>query len=175
MAAQRKYKKAELFAEKIDAYFNSICALETVERTVFRGTDDGGKKIYDVEPVYTIDGEAMRKTVWYTPPTIGGLCLFLGISRKTFGEYALRGGKYAEAVEDARMKVCAYLEEKISDPEIRNVKGVQLALESLLAVLEEEARATRKKLTTGDYMKLLEEAIACGFIGAEGEDDAENG
>ena len=175
MAAQLKYKKAADFEAKVNEYFGNISAEEPVMRTDFKGTDADGKKIYRVSPVLMKNGEPMQKTVWYTPPTIGGLCLFLGISRKTFGEYALRGGKYAEAVEDARMKVCAYLEEKISDPEIRNVKGVQLALESLLAVLEEEARATRKKLTTGDYMKLLEEAIACGFIGTEGEDDAENG
>ena len=172
MANKLKYAKAADLADAIDAYFDSISAIEDVQRVVFCGTDENGKKIYTTATVYMRSGEPMQRTVWYTPPTVGGLCLHLGITRKTLGEYARRGGAFALAVERARSVIAAYLEEKISDPDIRNVKGVQLALESLLAVLEEEARATKKKLTTADYTKLLSEAIACGFIGG-GEEEAD--
>ena len=171
MANRLKYKKAADFEARINEYFENISAEEPVMRTVFEGTDEEGKKKYRVEPVLKRSGEPLMRKVWYTPPTIGGLCLYLGITRKTLGEYSLRGGSYSEAVSDARSIVAAYLEEKISDPDIRNVKGVQLALQSLLNTLEEESRVSRRKLTTADYKKLLEEAIASGFI----EDTEEDG
>ena len=172
MANRLKYKKAADFEARINEYFESISAEEPVMRTVFEGTDEEGKKKYRVEPVLKRSGEPLMRKVWYTPPTIGGLCLYLGITRKTLGEYSLRGGSYSEAVSDARSIVAAYLEEKISDPDIRNVKGVQLALQSLLNTLEEESRVSRRKLTTADYKKLLEEAIASGFI-EDTEEDSE--
>ena len=164
VAAKRKYTTANALCEKINEYFDAISTEEEVERIEFRGTDEDGHKIYEPVPVFKRNGERMMRTVWYTPPTVGGMCQHLGITRKTLSEYARRGGAYAVAVEHARSRVVTYLEEKISDPDIKNVKGVQLALESLLAVLEEEAMITRKKLSTADYASLLAEAAACGFI-----------
>lgn len=176
MANRLKYKKAADFEAGINEYFENISAEEPVMRTIFDGTDEDGKKIYRVEPVLKPSGAPLTRTVWYTPPTIGGLCLYLGISRKTLGEYAARGGAYGAAVSDARSIVAAYLEEKISDPDIRNVKGVQLALQSLLNTLEEESRVTRKKYTTADYAEILRRAMENGFISAAPEEtDDEDG
>lgn len=165
MPQKRKYESSAALAEAIESYFKSISAEEEVVRTVFDGTDDSGNKKYHAEAVLNRNGESMRRIVWYTPPTIGGLCLYLGISRKTFSAYSARKA-YAAAIAHARSVVMAYLEEKISDPDIKNVKGVSLAMETLLSVLEDEKRrAEPVAISTKECAELLREAAACGFFG----------
>ena len=164
MPQKRKYETPAALAEEIEKYFESISAEEDVVRTVFDGTDSGKQK-YRTEVVLNRQGEPMRRIIWYTPPTIGGLCLYLGISRKTFSAYAARKGAYADAVAHARSVVMAYLEEKISDPDIKNVKGVSLAMETLLSVLEDEKRRVEPVSISGkECAELLREAAECGFI-----------
>ena len=165
MAKKKKYASPKSFEEAIEFYFNSICTEETVTSKRWEKTDDG-RWVEQEAPVEDKNGRPLTRVVYVTPPTVGGLCLYLGISRSAFSDYGRRRG-YAEAVENARARILAYLEEKISDPDVRNVKGVTQAMEMLMRAIEEESGRQVRPLTTEERTALLQSAINCGFIGGD--------
>ena len=167
MAKAKKCKNAAEFSKAIDEYFGSISAEEDVIKLVPDGFDDKGRQKYSAETVKDRNGNTLKRTVWYTPPTISGLCIYLDISRKTFNEYAKRDGEYGEAARKARYIVYAYLDGARSDPNTRNVKGVDLAMISLEAAIDAEGEAKEKKMSLSDYEEALKRAMRLfgdGFI-----------
>lgn len=111
MAAGRlkKYTKKSL-REAIEAYFRSI------SHTVSVRDDTGGIIRND-------DGEDIRTVQFVVPPSITGLCLYLGIDRSTWQNYA-DAEKHPELVgicQGARTRIEAYLEQELLTRE----KGVQ--------------------------------------------------
>lgn len=127
-----------------------------------KGAD--GKWIKRTVPVTARSGCPMTKLEWFTPPTVGGLCAHLGISRHTFSALA-KSARFADAAAAARAVITTYLEERISDPEARNIKGVQLSLETLTAAQKDEA-AQVVPMTNAERAELLREMIENGFIDA---------
>ncbi len=171
MANKRKFENAEEFAEAIDNYFNSISAEEVAIRMVHDGFDDKGKPIFIPKTVENRNGKPLKRIVWYTVPSIGGLCVALGISPKTFSEYAARGGKYGDAAQRARYTVYAYLEEARSNPETRNVKGVELAMNSLTASIEADGKPKEKPMSHNDYEEALRRMRESGFLDMIDDDE----
>ena len=172
MANKRKFDNAEEFESAIDKYFNSISAEETATRMVQDGFDDKGKPIYIPVEVKNRNGEPLKRIVWYTVPSMGGLCVALGISPKTLGEYASKGEKYSNAVLKARYTVYAYLEEARSNPDTRNVKGVSLAMDALSAAIDSESKQKTKPMTHNEYEAALKRMRDSGFL--DMIDDGEN-
>ena len=164
MANKRKFENAEALEAAIDKYFNSISAEETATRMAQDGFDDKGKPIYIPVEVKNRNGEPLKRIVWYTVPSIGGLCASLGITPKTLGEYASKGEKYARAVQKARYTVYAYLEEARSNPETRNVKGVSLAMDALSAAIDAESKPKVKPMTHNEYEEALKRMRDSGFL-----------
>lgn len=172
MANKRKFENAEEFAEAIDKYFNSISAEETVTRMEHGGFDDKGKPIFIPKVVNNRNGEPLKRIVWCVAPSITGLCIALGISPKTFGEYAAKGGEYGKAALKARYTVYAYLEEARSNPDTRNVKGVSLAMDALAASIDAESKPKEKPMTHNQYEEALKRMRESGFLDmiADGEE-----
>lgn len=172
MANKRKFENAEEFAEAIDKYFNSISAEETVTRMEHDGFDDKGKPIFIPKVVNNRNGEPLKRIVWCVAPSITGLCIALGISPKTFGEYAAKGGEYGKAALKARYTVYAYLEEARSNPDTRNVKGVSLAMDALAASIEADNKPKEKPMSHNDYEEALKRMRESGFLDmiADGEE-----
>ena len=164
MANKRKFENAEEFAKAIDNYFNSISAEETVTRMEHDGFDDKGKPIFIPKVVNNRNGEPLKRIVWCTVPSITSLCIALGISPKTFGEYAAKGGEYGKAALKARYTVYAYLEEARSNPDTRNVKGVSLAMDALAASIEAENKPKEKPMTHNQYEEALKRMRESGFL-----------
>ena len=70
----KKYTKKGLEAA-VEGYFASI------SRSV-------QARDADKQPLYNDAGEPIRVTEYVRPPTVGGLCLYLGIDRSTWQNYA---------------------------------------------------------------------------------------
>ena len=173
MANKRKFENAEEFAKAIDNYFNSISAEETVTRMEHGGFDDKGKPIFIPKVVNNRNGEPLKRIVWCVAPSITGLCIALGISPKTFGEYAAKGGEYGKAALKARYTVYAYLEEARSNPDTRNVKGVSLAMDALAASIDAENKPKEKPMSRSELEDALRRAFENGFFSDGNDGDEE--
>lgn len=114
MGRKKTYTSAKRLKEDIEAYFAGI----TVRRAVTEFIDTGertnkGKPILREVPVKDLNGEPIYETVFLKPPTITGLCLFLGISLDTFENYA-KDKTLGEVISWARLVIEQYLEEQLS-------------------------------------------------------------
>ena len=113
----KKYTKKGL-EKAVEGYFASI------SRTVDARDEDG-------EPMLNDAGEAIRVTQYVRPPSVGGLCLYLGIDRSTWQNYADRElhPEFQEITAYARMCMEAYLEEQLLTRE-KNVQGLIFNLQN---------------------------------------------
>lgn len=156
MAAGRPKKyTAKAFREAVDAWFRSI----TVE-------------VCD-EAVINMDGEPIRRKVYAVPPTISGLCLALGIDRKTWQHYAdgNLNPRHAPICEDVRLRIEAYLEGQLLTRE-KSLQGIIFNLQNNYGWRERHEHAqtvelgerTREvvaqNLTLDEKMALIREAAA---------------
>lgn len=111
MAAGRpkKYTKKGL-REAIERYFRSI------SRTIPARDDTGGIIRND-------DGEEIKVVRFVVPPSVTGMCLYLGIDRSTWQNYADAAlhPELAGICQGARTRIEAYLEQELLTRE----KGVQ--------------------------------------------------
>lgn len=117
MARPKKYTKKGL-EKAIEGYFASI------SRKV-RVLDDDG------EAVYNDVGESIWVTEYVRPPTVSGLCLYLGIDRSTWQNYADRElhPELADIAADARVRMECWLEEQLLTRE-KNVQGLIFNLQN---------------------------------------------
>lgn len=86
----RKYQTAAALRRAVEGYFHSISYRREViifRREIVR---EEGKDVIQETPVICrdADGEPMMETVWREEPSKAALCLYLGISRDTWAEYA---------------------------------------------------------------------------------------
>lgn len=123
----KKYTAAA-FSRGCKAYFASISYQRPVTRPEMILDDDGlpllddyGHTRYKQVPVITADGKEAWETCWIEPPSIQGLCLYLGIDASTFSRYQKPdpedpdSEKLAEAAKMAKARVEAYLISRLED------------------------------------------------------------
>lgn len=113
----KKYSKKSL-EQAVEGYFSSI------SRTVDVRDEDGGTVFNDA-------GDPIRVVEYVRPPSVGGLCLYLGIDRSTWQNYADRTlhPELAEITAYARMRMETYLEEQLLTRE-KNVQGLIFNLQN---------------------------------------------
>ena len=70
---EKRWKSAGALEEAVEQYFRSISRTVTAEE---RGA-----------PILNDEGEPIRYREYVVPPTVWGLCVFLGISRATWESY----------------------------------------------------------------------------------------
>lgn len=135
MARPRIFKSKSEFASAVDGYFASICYKETVTiREPVRDQDgnlmmDGkGHIVYHDKPVLNLNGEPIEREIYAVPPTIQGLCEYLGIGHDTWSNYAKRKG-FSEIVTRARARIERFLEEGLYENP-RAARGIMLNLTS---------------------------------------------
>lgn len=101
MARPKVYETSEELEAGVERYFNTI-------RTA------------------TLDGLV---TEWRRPPTVAGLCLSLGINRRTWARYC--NDPAFQAVTDwAQMEMEAYLEEELLSPHRKSTHGIEFNLQN---------------------------------------------
>ena len=162
----RKYTAAK-FREAVDKYFRSISTLVPV-----MGID--GENALDM------DGNEIVRTAYAVPPTVSGLCLKLGIDRRTWANYAdpeKHGGTkekpsaYAKVCDDVKLRIEAYLNEQLLVRE-KSVQGVIFNLSNnfgwsekhehsqRVELGEETRKVVAQNLTLDEKFALIREAAA---------------
>lgn len=87
MAAPKKYGKKTLEAAVRD-YFNSITREVIIQERVPTGKKDAwGHDVYELRNVENNLGEVAKRTEYLVPPTLGGLCIHLGIANSTWSRW----------------------------------------------------------------------------------------
>lgn len=179
MARPRKYSKREL-AEAVARYFDSISRMVPVmERVETDRRDDKGHVIYEKKPVLNrLDQPAMIEE-FIVPPTIGGLCQFLGIHRSTWAEYCSKD-EFSDTTTRAGGRIRAYLEQQLLVR--KDVKGIIFDLQNNHGYSEkrhlEFGPNANKAISTagmsiGERKALLEQIGREFMPGGDGDEQAE--
>lgn len=111
----RKYDKRTL-KKAVDEYFKSISTEVALK-------DETGSPIKDR------NGKTVKVIKYFTPPSVTGLCLALGIDRSTWQNYAADGAETAEVCAEARAVIELYLEEQLVTKE-KSVQGIIFNLQN---------------------------------------------
>ena len=180
MGRYRKYRTDKALREMVEAYFRSISR----EKLVMEAYNTGGKDawghfVFEWRPVSDLNGVYMREREYVIPPTVGGLCAFLEISRSTWHEYC-QEEKFRETTEWAREQMLSWREEQLLRRPGKMLKGLTLDLQAnygyarRLAVgkgdqgqVGADSGPSAAGMTTAEKMALLREMA--GVIG-NGED-----
>ena len=106
----KKYKSKKALADAIERYFRSI------SRTI-QAQDAYGQNIFND------DDEAIMVTQYIRPPSISGMCLYLGIDRSTWQNYCDEKlhPEFESVTAMTRARIEAWLEEQL----LMREKGVQ--------------------------------------------------
>ena len=93
MGRYRKYRSDKALREMVEGYFASISREKIVCEAYNTGQKDGwGHFITEWRPVTNELGVYMREREYVIPPTVGGLCAYLRISRDTWARSGHTGG-----------------------------------------------------------------------------------
>lgn len=130
MGRPRKYNKKTL-GEEVDRYFASITRVVPLTEKVDTGRRDGdGHKIYEDKAVMNSLGEQATVEEFIVPPTVGSLCMALGIHRSTWAEYCNHDEhpEFKDITTEARERMRTYLEQQLLTR--KDVKGVIFDLQN---------------------------------------------
>ena len=98
MGARKKYTKKALKAA-VQTYFDRITREVVIQERVPTGEKDSwGHDVYEWREVENNLGEVAKRIEFLVPPTIGGLCLHLGIHSSTWSRWR-DGEKHPEFQE----------------------------------------------------------------------------
>jgi hypothetical protein len=128
----RKYTPAAL-RKAVGEYFDGISREVPATVMVDSGERDKfGHVVYRPERVKNKLGEEVVLTEYITPPTIGGLCLHLGITRETWSKYSDEEThpELSDTTSRAKGRIRAYLECELLTRKDSGVKGVLFDLEN---------------------------------------------
>ena len=133
MSRYKKYRSEKALREAVEAYFDSISRIRDVMEAHNTGKKDRwGHFIVEWRPVTNAKGETMTEREYVIPPTVGGLCAHLKISRDTWANYCDReqNPQFAETTEWAREQLRRYLEDQLMERSGKDLKGVIFSLQN---------------------------------------------
>ena len=113
------------------AYFDSITReIDITERVDSGKRDKYGHVIYNVVPVENKLGKIAKTTEYLVPPTLGGLCIHLGIVSSTWSRWsdAEKYPEYKDIVAEVQERLIAWRQEMVVTR--KDVKGVIWDLET---------------------------------------------
>lgn len=118
MAGRKKKYNGRTLYRKIESYFMSI------SQTAAAMTENGVL-------IYSDLGEPIQVITYVVPPTVAGLCRYLGIDRRTWANYqdAEQYPELQDAVHMARDRMEEYLETELLTRD-KNVRGVIFNLQN---------------------------------------------
>ena len=135
----RSYKSSAKLEKAVDSYFDSISYTETVTKLVETGGKDKyGHTIMERVPVLNKLGEEITRTVCAIPPTVGGICAYLGISEDTWERYS-ELEEFRGTIERARGRMKAWNENELLTRDGRDIKGIIFNLENNYGYAEKQS------------------------------------
>lgn len=144
MGAPKKYSKKALKAA-VQAYFDSITREVTLTEPKDNGKRDSyGHVIYDHEPVKNKLGEEAKITEYLVPPTLGGLCIHLGIVSSTWSRWCDESNypEYKDIVADVKERLLTWRQEQVLTR--KDVKGLIWDMETNYGVGKMQDEDQRK-------------------------------
>lgn len=161
MARPKKYTERTL-SKAVERYFDSITREITVtEKQETDQRDDKGHVIYKTVPVENKLGEPVKVTEYIVPPTVGGLCAFLGIHRSTWAEWCdkTKHPEFSDTTTRAVGRMRAWNEQELLTRSGKDIKGVIFNLENNYGYRE---RLGVTDDTVEDFLqRLAEEGTSC--------------
>ncbi len=149
MARPKKFTAAKLRKE-VERYFDSISRTITVKEKQDSGErDKDGHVVWEFVDIINDLGEPLRKREYIVPPTVGGLCDYLGIHRSTWNDYCNPElhPEFSDTTTRARGSMRAYLETELLTR--KDVKGVIFDLQNNYGYTD------RKEIEIGSETKKL--------------------
>lgn len=162
MGRRKKYATLAALKNGVNAYFASISYQRPVVVCEPTGLVlDGGKIEYKTVLLRDgTDGTGKPKTTLeYTePPSVAALCLYLGISRETWSNYAA-DDTLKPVVEEVKLRMEAYWTGLLTDKS--TAFGAKFVLASKYHY-NERVEVTHREGSVEDYLRDLEEREADG-------------
>lgn len=129
MARPKKYSQKAL-REAVGRYFDSISRIVPVTERIDSGRkDDKGHVIWDTVTVLNSLGEEAKRTEFLIPPSVGGLCAYLGIHRSTWAQWCDQK-EYSAITTEASEKMQLWLEEQLLTRSGKDVRGIVFNLQN---------------------------------------------
>ena len=151
----RVYETPEDLLGAVEAYFGKISRTVDVTEMVATGErDSDGHVIYVPVKVQNDDGEVIRVTEFLVPPSITDLCLELGITKQTWGNYRNREG-YRQIAEWAKTRVESYLRRE----SLTRTKGLQGVIFNLEQNFKDEEKKGNRPVDGLDLSAMTDEEL----------------
>lgn len=163
MGRYRKYKSDRALRKMVEGYFDSISREKVVCEAYNTGQKDRyGHFVLEWRPVTNQQGGTMREREYLIPPTVGGLCAYLNISRDTWARYCDReeNPQFAETCGWAKEQLLAWREAELLRRSGKHIRGLLFDLRANYGVSEEAAARPRALTAQEDdpITKSLKEA-----------------
>lgn len=133
MGRYRKYKSDKALREMVEMYFDHISRDVLIREEYNTGKKDPwGHWIYEMRAVTDDKGNIMHEREFVIPPTVGGLCAFLQISRDTWARYCdhAENPQFAETTEWAREQLLAWREMQLLRRGGKQLRGLIFDLQA---------------------------------------------
>ncbi len=176
----KRYRTAGALRKAVEGYFASISRIRPVQELVNTGEKDcWGHFILVLEDVKNDAGETVTERVFSVPPTVGGLCAYLGVSRDTWARYCdwEENPQFAETTQWAREQLLAWRETELLRRPGNKLRGLELDLianygygaKIAAGGKPERPAKSRPPMTTAEKLALLEEVWEEGGDGGDGD------
>lgn len=145
MGRSKKYNTALVLRRALEDYFDSISRVRQVMEERNTGERDKyGHAVMELVPVQNSKGEIMTEREYVIPPTVGGLCQHLGISRVTWSQYCNgeRNPQFVEVTTWAREQLLAWREHELMTRPGRDLPGVMFDLQMNYGMSEKGGRVS---------------------------------
>lgn len=127
---KKSFTKGELEAA-VREYFASITREVVIQERVPTGEKDSwGHDVYEWRDVKNNLGEKAKRTEYLVPPTLGGLCIYLGIANSTWSrwkEHPKKSETFKDIFEFVEDRMIAWRKEQVLIR--KDVKGLIWDLE----------------------------------------------
>lgn len=156
MARPKKYSTAAALRKAVNSYFSSISYRRKViiaRKELLPNPQTGEIVVQEVpEELLDGDGKNVMETVWLEEPSKAGICLYLGISRDTWAEYAKQEElkPVTDYVDGVMLK---HLSELLNTK--NSVQGIIFNLKANYGWTD-RVEVTHKEKGLEDYLKELE-------------------
>lgn len=158
MAAPKKYTDKTLNTA-VNKYFKSISReVPLTEKKDSGEKDEMGHVIWEDVPVLNQLGKQIVQTEYVIPPTVGGLCQFLGIHRSTWADYCdhEKYPEFSDTTTRAQGCMRTWNEEQLLTRPGKEIKGIIFNLENNYGYAEKQ-----NMVVSGggveDYIRALQE------------------
>lgn len=158
--AQKKYTPRTL-DKAVRRYFNSISREVPLTRREATGElDKYGHKVYADVPVRNRLGEPVVRIEYFEPPTVSSLCLYLGIHRSTWSDYA-KDPEFSDTATYARGVMRAWNEQELLTRPGKDIRGIEFNLENNFGYRDKKDVAVSGQ-SVEEFLRSLEQAGAGG-------------